>query len=319
MEDSKLNICLRLQGNVAPLLNGTVKVNGFDLTIHDEAAMKGAFRSMVRENKFEISELALTTYVVAREYGAQFTALPIFLVREFHHGAILFNRNAGITDPQQLEGRDVGVDRGYTVTTGVWAREILAKEHGLNPSRVNWVLSSDEHVADYRLPENVRHIKEGRSLREDLQTGVLPATVGFFPQDIPEQYTDIVPLHSNGMEAGLRAYDQRGHYPINHLIVVRNDVLARHPELPVALFEAFTESKKIYVDQLRAGEIEAPTDIDRMHDRILDRGDDPLPYGIEPNRALLEGYLEQCQSQGVLSRPVTLESLFEPTTRRLLG
>ncbi|AKI02722.1 4,5-dihydroxyphthalate decarboxylase [Hoeflea sp. IMCC20628] len=319
MENPNLNIVLRMQGNVAPICDGRVKVDGFDLTIHDEGAMQGAFRSMVREHKFEISELALTTYVVAREHGAEFTALPIFLVREFHHGAILFNRNAGITDPKQLEGRDVGVDRGYTVTTGVWAREILAKEHGVDPRRVNWILSSDEHVADFRPPENVRLIEDGRSLREDLQAGVLPATVGFFPEDIPEQYDNIVALHPDGLEAGLRAFDQRGHYPINHLIVVRNDVLARNPDLPVALFDAFAQSKQIYVDQLKAGAIESPTAIDQMHARILERGADPLPYGIEPNRALLEGYLEQCQAQGVLNRPVSLEALFEPTTLELIG
>jgi len=319
MEHPNLNTCLRMQGNVAPLRDGQAQVNGFDLTIHDEGAMKGAFRSMVRELKFEVSELALTTYVVAKQHGAEFTALPIFLVREFHHGAILFNRHAGITDPKQLEGRDVGIDRGYTVTTGVWAREILAKEHGLDPRRVNWLLSSDEHVEDYRPPENVRHIEAGRSLREDLQAGVISATVGFFPQDIPEQYTDIVPLHSDGLEAGLRAFDQRGHYPINHLMVVRNDVLARHPELPVALFEAFTRSKQIYVDQLSAGEIDNPTHIDQMHQRMLDRGADPLPYGLEPNRVLLEGYLEQCHIQGVTDRRVPLESLFEPTTLELIG
>lgn len=319
MDNPNLDIVLRMQGNVTPLLDGQVSVDGFELTIHDEEAMDGAFRRMVRANEFAISELALTTYVAAREQGAEFTALPIFLVREFHHGAILFNRNAGITDPKQLAGQSVGVDRGYTVTTGVWAREILAMEHGLSPESVNWVLTSDDHVAEFRPPANTRQLEEGRDLRQQLQTGALPATIGFFQHDIPVDYDNVVPLHADGLAAGLNAFDQRGHYPINHLIVVRNDVLARYPELPKALFKAFTESKQIYINRLRAGDIEAPTPIDEMHSRILERGADPLPYGIAPNRTLLEGYLEQCLLQGVLTRPVTLEDLFEPSTFELIG
>ena len=84
------------------------------------------FRRMVRELEFDVSEMALTTYLTAREHGVAFTALPIFLVRGFHHGAIRYNTRSAIREPKDLEGRRVGVNRGYTVTTGVWARGILA-------------------------------------------------------------------------------------------------------------------------------------------------------------------------------------------------
>ena len=93
--------------------------------------------------------MALTTYLTAREHGVAFTALPIFLVRGFHHGAILYNTRSGIRTPADLEGRRVGVNRGYTVTTGVWARGILATEYGVDPGRVTWVLSGREHVDTY--------------------------------------------------------------------------------------------------------------------------------------------------------------------------
>lgn len=319
MSHPDLPTVLRMQGNVAPLKDGRVRVPGFDLSIIDEGATKGAFRRMVRKHEFEVSELALTTYVVAREYGAQFTALPIFLVREFHHGAILFNRDAGITDPRQLEGQRVGVDRGFTVTTGVWARSILAQENGVDLSKITWVLSSDEHVEDFRPPANAAYLEAGRELREDLNNGVFPGVIGFFPEDIPDGYDNIVPLHPDGLAAGLRAFDERGHYPINHLMVVRNDVLAANPDLPRALFDAFAESKALYVEALRKGEIDNPSHIDEMHMQIMERSKDPLPYGLAPNRELLEGYLESCVAQGVLKTPVDLDALFEPSTLDLIG
>lgn len=319
MSNPKLSTVLRMQGNVAPLEDGRIEVNGFELDIQDEAGMKGAFRRMVRAHEFEVSELALTTYVVAKEHGAQFTALPIFLVREFHHGAILFNRDAGIEHPKQLEGQRVGVDRGFTVTTGVWARSILADEFDVDLSKITWVLSSDEHVENFAPPANVEYIKPGRELRKDLDNGDLSSVIGFFPADIPAEYKNIVALYPDSLAAGLDALQSRGHYPINHLMVVRDDVLARHPDLPVALFDAFTASKNLYVDALRAGEIGDPTHIDDMHRQVLELGRDPLPYGIAPNRNLLEGYLESCLSQGVLKKRVSLEDLFEPSTLERVG
>lgn len=319
MSNPLLPTVLRMQGNVAPLEDGRVSVEGFDLSILNESTMKGAFRRMVRSHEFEVSELALTTYVVAREYGARFTALPIFLVREFHHGAILFNRHAGITDPRQLEGQRVGVDRGFTVTTGVWARSILADEYGVDLSKITWVLSSDEHVENFEPPANVEYLEEGRELREELNNGALSCVIGFFPHDIPANYENIVALYPDGLQAGLDAFDARGHYPINHLMVVRNDILDAHPTLPRALFDAFSQSKSLYVDALRAGLIKNPDHIDDMHRRILDRGKDPLPYGLAPNRELLESYIESCLSQGVLKNRVALEDLFEPSTLNLVG
>ena len=82
-----------------------------------------AFRRMVRGLEFDVSEMAITTYICARAHGKRFTALPVFPMRAFHHGAIVYNTKAASAAPKDLEGRRVGVNRGYTVTTGVWARE----------------------------------------------------------------------------------------------------------------------------------------------------------------------------------------------------
>ena len=104
----------------------------FEFEFEEVDPLIAAFRRMVRGNEFDICEMAITTYICAKAHGKPMTAVPIFLVRAFHHGAILVNTKAGIRTPKDLEGRKVGVNRGYTVTTGVWARSILQEEHGVD-------------------------------------------------------------------------------------------------------------------------------------------------------------------------------------------
>ncbi len=114
-----------------------------------------AVRKMVRELCFDICEMPFTTYICAKDYGKKFTALPVFITRNFHHGAIFYDPSAGIEGPKDLEGKTVGVMRGYTVTTGVWARSILAREYGVDLGKVHWAATDDEHVAEFELPANV--------------------------------------------------------------------------------------------------------------------------------------------------------------------
>src|SRR5262249_58346192 len=120
----------------------------------------------------------LPTKTGAGEHGKRMTAVPAFLVRAFHHGAVLVNAKAGIRSPKDLEGKRVGVNRGYTVTTGVWARGVLADEHGVDLGKITWVLSGDEHVAEYKPPANVVSIEKGKTMDDLLISGELPAAIG---------------------------------------------------------------------------------------------------------------------------------------------
>jgi len=156
--DRVLTTLTRTQGANLALKDGTVTPAGFSLKFEEIPVLVKGFRRMVRSLEFDVSEMALTTYLTAREHGVAFTALPVFLVRGFHHGAIRYNTRSGIRGPNDLEGRRVGVNRGYTVTTGVWARGILATEYGVDLGRVTWVLSGDEHVQSYMPPANVEPI-----------------------------------------------------------------------------------------------------------------------------------------------------------------
>lgn len=309
-----LRIVTRLQGNNAAVIHGDITPAHFNLDFVDVPVLVQAFRRMVRTLEFDVCEMALTTYLCAREHGVRFTALPIFLVRGFHHGAILRHAGSDIEKPSDLEGRAVGVNRGYTVTTGVWARAVLQEEYGVDPGKVTWMLSGDEHVEAYRPPRNVRPISPGASLEEMLVTGELAAAINIKADD-----PDIRPLIPNPLEAGLAAYRSRGHYPINHLIVVRDDVLARHPRLAQELFEAFAESRARYLQELGRGAIEKPGELDELYARLLASGDDPLPYGLEPNRAVLQELVRHALAQKILTKPVELESLFAESTLSLRG
>ena len=131
-----LSAVTRTQGHTAALKDGTLKPAGFEFQFIDVPQLIDAFRRMVRGLEFDVSEMAITTYLCAREHGKALIALPIFLVRAFHHGAILCNPTHGIRAPGGLAGTRVGVNRGYTVTTGVWARSVLQEEHGVDLSQV---------------------------------------------------------------------------------------------------------------------------------------------------------------------------------------
>lgn len=313
MAEPQLRTVTRTQGGNEALKTGAVVPRGFRFAFEEVPVLVDAFRRMVRGQEFDVCEMALTTYLVAKEHGARFTAVPAFLVRGFHHGAIVRAPASEVRRPEDLAGRRVGVHRGYTVTTGVWARAVLRDEYGVDPSAVTWVLSGDEHVASYRPPANVVPVEPGRTLEELLAAGELAAVVGLAPRS-----PDLVPLIPDPEAAGYRALCQRGLYPINHLIVVRDELLAKWPELGAEVFDALARAKSRYVDRLRSGDPDLSAPADLMHRRVMElTGADPLPYGIAPNAAVLEELVRHAVDQRILARPPRLAELFAEGTRDL--
>jgi 4,5-dihydroxyphthalate decarboxylase len=329
MGQTTLSAVTRTSGATRALKDGTVRPAHFDLRFEEVPVLIQAFRRMVRSVEFDVSEMAFTTYLVAKAHGKPFTALPVFCVRGFHHGAVLRSATAdgakadGATAdgakadgmaPKDLEGRRVGVNRGYTVTTGVWARGILADEYGVDLSRVTWVLSGDEHVAEYQPPPNVVPAGAGEDVPEMVASGELAAGIG-----IPADYPGVVPLIPDAAEAGYRALRDRGCYPINHLVVVRDELLAEHPDLAADLFGAYADAKKRYVAELAEnGEGVGGDPADRMYSRVMRiTGGDPLPYGIAPNRAMIDQLIRYAVDQKILAGPVAAEDLFAEGTHGL--
>lgn len=313
MVEPVLRTVTRTQGANAALKDGTVTPDGCRFDFEEVPVLVHAFRRMVRGLEFDVSEMALTTYLVAKAHGAPFTAVPVFLVRGFHHGAVLHNpATSGLTGPGDLVGRSVGVNRGYTVTTGVWARAVLRSEYGVDLDRVTWVLSGDEHVAEYRPPANVVPMPSGRTLEEMAVSGELAAVIG-----VDATAPELVPLIPEPERAAVATLLKHGTYPINHLVVVKDELLERYPDLGADILAAFTRAKDLYVERLRAGAVEEPTKADRLYTRVMEMtgGADPLPYGVEPNRPVLEALMRHAVDQRILERPLPLKELFAEGSR----
>jgi 4,5-dihydroxyphthalate decarboxylase len=315
MSEQKLKTAFQTLGHTQALKDGSIKPQTFDFEFEEVPAIIQAFRRMVRGYEFDVSEMAITTYMCARAAGKRITALPIFLVRAFHHGAILHNINAGIHTPKDLEGKQVAVNRGYTVTTGVWARGVLQHEYNVDLSKINWILSGDEHVAEYKAPANVQPVAKGKNLEEMLIAGEVVAATGM-TIDNPV----IKPLIPNAKEAGFAALKATGYYPINHTLVVRDELLEAQPGLAKELFDLFVAAKQPYLERLKNQQIAQPTAADQTYARVMEiTGADPLPYGIEPNRRMLEMVIRLAGEQGIIRQPFTVEELFAAGTRDLVG
>ena len=315
MAGGRLKTVFRPLGHTELLKDGIVKPRAFEIQYDDVPILIQAFRRMVRGLELDVCELAFTTYLCAKSHGKRFTAIPVFPARVFHHGAILYNTKAGIQNPKDLEGKTVGVHRGYTVTTGVWARSILQHEYGVDLKKITWLLSGDEHVEEFRPPANVVPIEKGKKLEDMLASCEIPAAV-----NIELDHPDVKPLIPNPSEAGFEALRIRGHYPINHTVVVKDELLNAHPHLAADLFNAFVEAKRPYVERLETGRIATPSKTDQMYKRVMNiTGSDPLPYGIEPNRQMIEAVVQYAREQGILTRSLTMEDLFAPGTLDLVG
>src|SRR5947209_1357096 len=315
MAELKLKTVFRPDGHTAPLRDQTIKPGTFEVDYVDVPVLIQAFRRMVRGLEYDICEMAITTYICAKAYGKRFTAIPVFPARVFHHGAIVYNTKSGIRSPKDLEGRKVGVHRGYTVTTGVWIRGILQHQYGVDLNKITWLLSGDEHVAEFRGPANVVPIEKGQNLEDMIVSGEIPAAV-----NVDIEHPDVKPLISNPAQAGFEALRTSGHYPINHTVVVKDELLETHPGLAEDIFNAFAAAKRLYVERLRSGPIAAPTKTDERYKRVMElTGADPLPYGIASNRPMIDTVMQYAVEQKIIERPLSMEELFATGTLGLVG
>src|SRR5215475_5337120 len=169
-----LKIAIAEHPHTSAIRSGAIEIEGVDAEFVTVKPQIGAFRRMVRDVEFDVCEIAPTTYIIARAHGRPFKALPIFVVRRFHHAGLLVRPDAGIAHPKDLEGKRAGV-RAYSVTTGVWTRQVLIDEFGLDSSKVTWVVDDEEHVTQLKLPPNVIHVAKGDSLADMMARGDLVA------------------------------------------------------------------------------------------------------------------------------------------------
>ena len=147
----RLTAAVGPNGGALPLFSGDIAMDGLQLDQITVEPQIAAYRRMVRDLAFDVCELAPTTYLCAKAFNKQFTAIPVFLTRDFHHRSVVCNVASGIKEPKDLVGKKFGV-RAYTVTTGVWTRGILESEYGVDPAQVTWYTDDEEHVTEWVPP-----------------------------------------------------------------------------------------------------------------------------------------------------------------------
>lgn len=294
-------------GNTKALKDGTVTVPGITLDFAEIFPVYKAFRSMVQESAFDVSEMAFTTYLLAKSFDKQITALPIVLVRIFHHGTILCNVNSGIHEPKDLEGKKVGL-RAYAQTGPTWSRGILQSEYGVDLGKVTWVTYEGSHVSEYQDPDNTVRAPEEKKMTDMLIAGEIDAAISPYGLDAPE----VKPLFANAPEAEAAWFKKTGIYPVNHMVVVKNELASSQPGLLRKLFDAFKAAKTLYLDRLNTEGASSAEDEKKL--RLMGIvGNDPLPYGVRANRKAFETMIQFAFTQKMLPRLYSVEELFDPS------
>ncbi|HEX4411283.1 MAG TPA: PhnD/SsuA/transferrin family substrate-binding protein [Xanthobacteraceae bacterium] len=321
-ERPRLKIAIGSYGHTEAIKSGNVQIEGVAADFVEVVPIIQAFRRMVRDLEFDICEMAPTTYMIARARGAPYIALPIFIMRRFHHGGFVVRPDAGIRVPKDLEGKKVGV-RAYSVTTGVWTRGIFVNEYDLDSSKVTWIVDDEEHVSSLKLPPNVLHAPAGKSLQSMMASGEIqagftgPAGVGRAGPPIgnwdmnaptggesgtyPELFANVDQIEADWFRSS-------GIYPIHGLIVVKDEHLAKHPWLARSLMNAFVTAKRPYIEQLKLGKGEKPED--KRYRAFFSLMSDPLPYGMAANGPSIEALVTYALQQGLIPSRPKLDEVF---------
>jgi len=279
--------------NTTPLKSGAVKSDLVDFDFADVKVANNFFKQVVREAKFDLSELAIVTYLQAKSYGKPYVLVPAVIVSRGQHHTIAYNGERGTLKPSELHGKRVGV-RAHTVTTSTWVRGILGEEYGIDYNKVEWISFEDPHVAEYRDPPFVKRASAGKEMAQMLINGELDAAVvGDKLPDARLKY--LIP----DPEAAAKRWAERHHgVPINHMVVVRSELSKSRPDVLQEVFRKFHESKRA------AG---------------LADGDplDPYRFGVEPCRPILETIIDYSLQQKLIDRRLSVDELFDDTTRAL--
>ena len=235
---------------------------------------------MTRGMEFDMCEMALTTHAQARAYGKPITALPVVLLHGLHHGALVCRRGTLPGGPADLPGKRIGV-RAWSQTTGVWVRGILRDEYGIAHDSMTWVTEEDAHVQEYSDPPFVQRIAPGQDLRAMLLSGEIDAGVALAGLD-PDKI-DVVIRDAGPAAAAWR--EKTGVLPINHVVVVKDALLAEHPWLAAELMRLFRASRE------RAQP-------------------DAIPFVLEAHRPAIQMLMRYAAEQGLIPRPYRVEELF---------
>jgi 4,5-dihydroxyphthalate decarboxylase len=297
MTDEKIDTisaCFGTYPQTQALKSGQIKSDRVALKLIEINPVYRAFGMMVREQKFDICEMAIVSYLQGEAYGKPMVLMPATMVGRFQHGTMLYNSERGTVTPYDLEGRRVGV-RSFAQTTGCWLRGILWKDYGLDNSKVKWVTFEDAHVPEFKDPPGVERAPEGKDMAKMVLDGELDAAI--FGTVLPSdpRFKSVIP---NPEEAAKEWYKKYGTVPINHMVVAKSSVSKNDPGAVREVFRMLHESKK-------AAGLPKPGAIDT------------LPFGFDAVKPALDLMSSYALEMKIIPRRYSVEELFDETTRRL--
>jgi 4,5-dihydroxyphthalate decarboxylase len=209
----------------AALKNGSFKSDLVDFDFVEVSPTNKGFKPMVREQAFDVSEMAIVTYLMAKSFGKPMVLLPNVVLARFQHAYALYHARSGTLTARDLNGRRVGI-RSFTTTTGAWLRGILANDHGVDLDSIDWVTFEDAHVAEYK--DTTKRAPEGKQIVQMLLDGELDAVLGE-----KSDHPDLRLFFPDRSKEELSWFARNGVVPINHMVVVRQDLCERNPEAVV--------------------------------------------------------------------------------------
>lgn len=282
-----LRVCIGDYPHTLPLKRGEVTSPLLRLDFVEVKPMHTAFKPMVREHAFDASELAIVTCLQARAYKKGLTILPAAMLSRFQHHTCLCNSERGELRPADLAGKRIGV-RSYAQTTGAWIRGILQNDYGVDLSGVQWVTFEDGHVPEAGDPPNAIRAKPGRDITRMLIDGELDAAIyGAAMPDDP-RLKSVIP---DPEVAAQDWYRKHGVVPVNHMVVVTDELARTKPEAVAEFYRLLEEGKRI------AG--------------LPKRGAiDTLPFGREANRPCLDLLISYAVQQNLIPRRMSADEIW---------
>lgn len=295
------------------LKEGTVPVDGVDLTVLTDMDSATRHWRFLRNREFDIAECSASSYIVARDQGLPFRALPVFPHRRFRHGFAFINTTKGITKPTDLIGKKVGV-KSFQVTAINWLRGILESEYGVPHRSIDWYAEIDEDV-EFAPPPGLKltRLKHDQGVEAMLAEGALDAVLH---SDLIEPFINkdkrvarLFPDHKAEEQA---YFKKTGIFPIMHVVALREDVVAAHPWIAINLFKAFERAKAAALKRMENPRI-APLAWYReaWEEQQEMLGPDPWENGLTPrNVNTLETLLGYSHEHGLTKRRLTLDEMF---------
>jgi len=322
MANLRLTIALSHYDRHIPLFDGSVQVDGVDLEVLEVGQSsplkhgQDRHERMLQKGEFDICELSLSSYLIAKSRGMPFTAIPVFPRRLFSLSQMWVNVNSGITSPQKLIGKRVGLST-FQTTLSVLAKGDLQAEYGVPWRDLDWYISKDEAIPLKPIEGvKVRLLEPGQKIGTMLERGEIDALMMPHPPKEALRGGGVVRrLFTDPKTEETKYFRKNGCYPIMHVVAFKDEVLAKNPWLATTVMAAFDEAKEVclgYYDDPNWSRFVWGRHLFEEERQIF--GDDPWPHGVKKNRANLERFIDYSLDQGLMDKKLKVEELFAEST-----